>query len=100
MPVMPARARVRDAPIFQVHSFRLGTDELLAVCTGYAAMGGDKQTRAAGEVAEAILRGSLVAGPQMEHMWRWMMGSGSSSAMVYLQGIWEKRKFMRKELGL
>ena len=86
--------------LFGCKAFILERTSFLQVCTGYAAMGGDKQTRAAGEVAEMILRGSIVAGPQMEPMWRWLMGGGSSVAMVYLQGIWEKRKRVRKELGL
>jgi len=86
--------------LFGCKAFILERTNFLQVCTGYAAMGGDKQTRAAGEVAEVILRGSIVAGPQMEPMWRWLMGGGSSVAMVYLQGIWEKRKRVRKELGL
>ena len=70
----------------------------MEVCTGYA--GGNEQTRAAGEVAELILRGEAVTGPRMSQMWSWVMGGGSSLAMIYLQGIWAKRKSLRAELGL
>ena len=65
----------------------------MEVCIGYAAMGGNEQTRAAGEVAELILRGEAVTGPRMIQMWSWVMGGGRSLAMIPARDLVQEKKF-------